>query len=151
MKAFPSLTKRYWVRLVTRLTNFSGCTITQFLTTSYLMLGKCCVEVSKSLEDIFYRDIQTGKEKEVPIDNYLHHNMVHQFAKETSQDDVIHRQEMKSSIRNEPNINRRRRRSSLGSLAQFVRRNSAEIVQPVDSNNCILANEAAHKFQFRSP
>lgn len=45
---------------------------------------------------------------------------------------------------------RRRRRSSLGSLAQFVRRNSAE-AGPSVVNHALLANEAAHRFQFRSP
>ena len=47
-----------------------------------------------------------------------------------------------------PKRDTRRRRSSLGSLAQWVRRNSAETEAPVVSDG-ILANEAAHRFQFR--
>lgn len=77
--------------------------------------------------------------------NIVDTQMAQQRAEESSVDDA-------SCSQNTPIIrapDRRRRRSSLGSLAQYVRRNSAEAAPPPVANHEILANEAASRFQFR--
>lgn len=111
------------------------------------ILGKCCVEVSKSLEEIFNCNNQIKKEYEHSDQTADHDDIpgtqVKDSAEESSDDDSSCSQEIEPVARQV-----RGRRSSLGSLAQFVRRQSAESEVPI-SNHQILANEAAHRYQFR--
>jgi hypothetical protein len=135
----------------------------RFLCTSHTLtllhpLGKCCEEVSRSLEEIFYRHGKPKKEviseiniAEVSLSaNNLHHgDMQNQAVEGASQDDKDDKSQGPGSAREIPDRDRRRRRSSLGSLAQFVRRCSADTGPPIIGHE-ILANEAAARFQFRS-
>ena len=113
------------------------------------ILGKCCVEVSKSLEEIFNCNNQVKKEYEDTDQSADQNDMMgikKDDADESSDDDSSCSEDIEPIPRQV-----RGRRSSLGSLAQFVRRQSAESeVLPV-SNHEILANEAAQRFQFRAP
>lgn len=156
MKAFQSQTKIHWVR---SRTDVLEC---RFLCTSHTLtllhpLGKCCEEVSRSLEEIFNRHSKPKTEviselnmAEVSLstNNNLHHDdMQNQAAQGASQDHVS--RDPGSAREKVPDRDRRRRRSSLGSLAQFVRRSSADTGPPIIGHE-ILANEAAARFQFRS-
>lgn len=113
------------------------------------ILGKCCVEVSKSLEEIFNCNNQEVKKEYEETDQSADQNDISGIQKdeadESSDDDSSCSEDIEPIARQV-----RGRRSSLGSLAQFVRRQSAESEVPV-SNHEILANEAAQRFQFRAP
>lgn len=118
------------------------------------MAGKCCIEVSKSLEEIIGN--KSKKEDESTSEAAEKASAIatsivdvpspHQTIEVASQDDET------SCTQDTPVTkapDRRRRRSSLGSLAQYVRRNSAEAAPPPAVGHEILANEAASRFQFR--
>lgn len=114
------------------------------------ILGKCCVEVSKSLEEIFNCNNQEVEKENEETDQSADQNDMTGIQKdeadESSDDDSSCSEDIEPIARQVV----RGRRSSLGSLAQFVRRQSAESEVPV-SNHEILANEAAQRFQFRAP
>lgn len=129
------------------------------------VLQNCCNEVAKSLEEIFSKDKQPATENnKVKVD----FNDVASAMKNPPNDRVNEQDEMSveesteadsTSYRDPPPTRRRsdtmRRRSSLGTLAQFVRRNSTNDDRPsteVDHKGAdgkgIL--EATLKFKFRS-
>lgn len=126
---------------------------------SFDSLGKCCAEVSKSLEDIFRLGNKSRNEGESigqmtdgePVMNNsisIDATVPNRPIEDSSQDGMSLDQSDTSNRLPKKAPDPRRRRSSLGSLAQFVRRNSAEATMPSDSS--LGANEAMQRFQFRS-
>jgi hypothetical protein len=129
------------------------------------VLQNCCNEVAKSLEEIFSKDKQPATENnKVKVD----FNDVASAMKNPPNDRVNEKDEMSveesteadsTSYRDPPPTRRRsdtmRRRSSLGTLAQFVRRNSTNDDRPsteVDHKGADGKgiSEATLKFKFRS-
>ena len=127
------------------------------------ILGKCCAEVSKSLEEIFsQRDWKNDAETQDKVVVVSDEDVISPFksvgAKSQHQggrDDTSTETDSVSYIPEPPprRPSAARRRSSVGALAHFVKRNSVDDVahSPADTTiNGKGVTEALQKFQFRS-
>eukprot|EP00804_Cyclotella_cryptica_P024582 CCRYP_020207-RA/>CCRYP_020207-RA protein AED:0.07 eAED:0.07 QI:1156/1/1/1/0.5/0.33/9/384/436 len=127
------------------------------------ILGKCCAEVSKSLEEIFHLGDKPSNSEDgmnqMPDDttflmntNIPNSNVLQGAGRDTSHEDDTSLDQTEESSKSSQLLKRgtrsRRRRSSSGSLAQFVRRSSSE--RPSVISTELGVNEAMQKFQFRS-
>lgn len=131
---------------------------------SFFSLGKCSAEVSRSLEEVFHLGDMALKSKDVMVkpmpdsETCMENasggsgNVSHRAGGQTSQKDdtsLDHTIEFnKSNQLRTRGIVSRRRRSSSGTLSQFVRLNSSE--DPIVIINELGANEAIQRFRFRS-